>query len=157
MITCNRSYCYHPGGATQPEANFMDRNGKRLRACQDCRRVASAKQRDYRRRQSNKPPLPPADSSVADIDPVYAERLRAWVVGLVIRRDGHPLTRDIGQAGGGKSDGSKKCVIKGCTNVHRTKYKLCPACREVNRLRLRERRAAAKQRARGNEQSTSVI
>jgi hypothetical protein len=152
-------HCLHPAGPVQPEAHFLSSAGGRLwQYCATCRAHKAAIRARYRQRRQARyrpaPAGPPADS-VADIDPAYAGRLNRWLLGLVIRRDGHPLTRDIGQASSGSAaGGARKCVIAYCTNVHRTKYKLCPACREVNRLRCRDRRARLRSK---NGQPTDFI
>jgi hypothetical protein len=168
LVTCAAAYCRHPHGPVQPVSNFARRNGKRNRTCRDCREHASAKQRERRAQSAGRPRLTDvapsvADidpayvaPSVADIDPAYAARLRRWLLGLVIRREGHPLTREIGQAGSASDDGSRVCSVKSCYKTHRTKYKLCPDCREIKKQRMTKRRAAAKERER-DEQSINAV
>lgn len=152
MVICRALHCYNPGGRCQPASRFVGKFGRVTKTCAACRAYTAAKQQEYRQRQRG--PVPA--ESVADIDPAYAERLNRWLLGLVIRRDGHPLTRQVGQpVAPAGDDGSKKCSLAFCRKTHRTKYKLCPDCRERNRLRCRDRRAAAK--VKGKNETANVI
>ena len=140
--------CKWPRGPVQPAHRFARANGQRWRRCVSCRAYAARSSAAYRQRQLSVVDLPPAPSN-ADLDPVYAAALRGWLLGLVIRREGHPLTRDIAETApaAAAANPRRACGMRGCTNVHTTNFKLCPACREKTRtatnLRRERKRAGA--------------
>jgi hypothetical protein len=144
--TCKAgSRCHWPNGPEQPLHHFQytdskSRTRKRV-YCASCRAHKSRNnRRSYQRRAG--PPLP----SIADIPAERQAELNRWLIGLVIRRDGHPLTRDISATARKRQAPSdyppRTCTRRDCRQVHNTRYKLCPGCRKITRDNARARRAA---------------
>lgn len=96
--------CQHPAGPWLPEAEFKISNRSRLAAnCTVCREDLRQRKQANREKRYLDPGRPRRLTkrqaallpSIADLAPAYRQSITRWLQSLIIRRDGHPLTRDI--------------------------------------------------------------
>lgn len=97
--TCNRGKkCQHPAGPVLPLVEFAIPNRTSQYAnCSVCREATRRQKRlakQRRQQQPNETSAPTADS-VAYLPPEYQQAVNQWLLTLITRREGHPLTRNI--------------------------------------------------------------